>query len=446
MLQRAFVGINKRSAKAYKNIAGMFTLKLVNIGVGLIIVPLTLEYLDTTRYGIWITLSAIFNWFSLFDIGFGNGLRNRLSEALANNEIHKARVYISVTYASLIIIFSVVFLLFIIANNFIDWTAILNTAPELGKELRLLAAVVFFFFCVRFVTQIITSVAFAKQEPAFSQFLEVIGRFASLIGIYLLTLYTKGSLLYLGITLTALPVFVLIFLSIYIFNGRYKELKPSIFLLHFKELNHIIGLGIKFFIIQIAGIIIYQTNNIIIAQFYGPSEVTPYAITYQYLALLNLAFIIILAPFWSAFTEAYSKGEINWIKDEIIKLKYIWIVMSFLMFIALIMSKFFIALWVGPEIEVNMRLAFTIALYLILLSYLGINCTFLNGIGKIKIQLYITIFFSLIHIPLAIYFCKKYGIEGVMFSSILSLLVASVIYEIQYHKLIAGKAKGLWNA
>lgn len=446
MIKKLLANSNRRSLKAYKNIIALFTLKGVNIAIGFVMVPLTLSYLDPTRYGIWITLSAIFNWFSLFDIGLGNGLRNKLAEALAQNDIKKARIYISTTYASLIVIFLVVFGLFLVANLFIDWTVILNTSKDLVNELRLLANIVFFFFCARFVTQLITTIALARQEPAFSQMLDVSGRIVSLVGIYLLTISTSGSLLYLGITLTALPVVTVILLSVFVFRGRYKELRPALSLVRFMELRYILSLGVKFFVIQIAGIIFYQTNNIIIAQFFGPAEVTPYVITFQYLSAITIVFAIVLTPYWSAFTEAFTKSDFAWIKKEVNKLKYLWIALFFIMALALIFAKFIIGLWVGSEVVVNFELALFIAVYLAITAYNSINCSFLNGTGKIKIQLYIAVAFSLLHIPLAIYFCHEFGISGIMFAAIINTLVTTFVYEIQYRKIISQKAFGIWNA
>jgi len=446
VIKKLLANSNRRSLKAYKNIIALFTLKGVNIAIGFVMVPLTLSYLDPTRYGIWITLSAIFNWFSLFDIGLGNGLRNKLAEALAQNDIKKARIYISTTYASLIVIFLVVFGLFLVANLFIDWTVILNTSKDLVNELRLLANIVFFFFCARFVTQLITTIALARQEPAFSQMLDVSGRIVSLVGIYLLTISTSGSLLYLGITLTALPVVTVILLSVFVFRGRYKELRPALSLVRFMELRYILSLGVKFFVIQIAGIIFYQTNNIIIAQFFGPAEVTPYVITFQYLSAITIVFAIVLTPYWSAFTEAFTKSDFAWIKKEVNKLKYLWIALFFIMALALIFAKFIIGLWVGSEVVVNFELALFIAVYLAITAYNSINCSFLNGTGKIKIQLYIAVAFSLLHIPLAIYFCHEFGISGIMFAAIINTLVTTFVYEIQYRKIISQKAFGIWNA
>ena len=81
-----FLGLDKgheRTVKAKKNIVASFVIKGLNIAIGLILVPLTINYLNPTKYGIWITLSSVIGWFSFFDIGLGNGLRNRFAEAIA---------------------------------------------------------------------------------------------------------------------------------------------------------------------------------------------------------------------------------------------------------------------------------------------------------------------------------------------------------------------------
>ena len=74
---------HERSIKAKKNIAASFVIKGLSIAISLVMVPMTIHYINPTQYGIWITLSSIIGWFSFFDIGFGNGLRNRFAESIA---------------------------------------------------------------------------------------------------------------------------------------------------------------------------------------------------------------------------------------------------------------------------------------------------------------------------------------------------------------------------
>jgi len=95
---------HERSVKAKKNILASFVIKGLGIAISLVLVPLTINYINPSRYGIWLTLSSIVGWFSFFDIGFGNGLRNKLAEAKAKGEEELAKIYVSTTYAILSII------------------------------------------------------------------------------------------------------------------------------------------------------------------------------------------------------------------------------------------------------------------------------------------------------------------------------------------------------
>src|SRR5450755_4419818 len=90
---------HSRSINAKKNILFSFLIKGCNIAIGLILVPLTIHYVKPIQYGIWLTLSSIIGWFGFFDIGLGNGLRNKFAEALAKGEHERARIYVSTTYA-----------------------------------------------------------------------------------------------------------------------------------------------------------------------------------------------------------------------------------------------------------------------------------------------------------------------------------------------------------
>ena len=69
---------HSRTLLAKKNIAASFVVKGLSVMINLALVPLTINYVNPSQYGIWLTLSSIIAWFSFFDVGFGNGLRNRL--------------------------------------------------------------------------------------------------------------------------------------------------------------------------------------------------------------------------------------------------------------------------------------------------------------------------------------------------------------------------------
>ena len=55
---------NSRSIIVKKNIIASFFLKCISILVSLQVVPLTITYINPTKYGIWLTLSSIIAWLS----------------------------------------------------------------------------------------------------------------------------------------------------------------------------------------------------------------------------------------------------------------------------------------------------------------------------------------------------------------------------------------------
>ena len=209
-----FFSGHQRSVKAKKNIIGSLFLKGTSILISLVLVPLTIGYLSPTKYGIWITLTSVIAWFNFFDIGLGNGLRNKFATAKAAGDTKLVQIYVSTTYAIISIISVILFVLFFIINQFLDWGAILNTSTDL-IELERLVFIVFSVFCLQFVIKLINVVFVADQKPAMSSLINTLGSLVSLLAIIVLLKTTEGSLLYLGASFSIInfePILILPYL------------------------------------------------------------------------------------------------------------------------------------------------------------------------------------------------------------------------------------------
>lgn len=438
---------HERSIKAKKNIIASFIIKGLNIGIGLILVPLTINYLNPTKYGIWITLSSVINWFVFFDIGLGNGLKNKFAEALATGEEEKAKIYISTTYGILTIIITLVFLFFLVINPLIDWTFLLNAPNTLKNELSILALIVFGFFCIKFILQLIGTILIADQKPAYSDLLNLGNNFIALILIMILINTTNGSLLYLGIAISVAPIIIYTMASCYFYKRDYKKFIPSFRYLNFKYAKELMSLSSRFFILQLVGIILFASDNIIITHLFGPKEVTPYNIAFKYFSIVIMIFSIINSPFWSAYIEAYTKNDFNWIKNVIKKIQKFWIILAFFSLLMLLVSRFIYRLWIGNIVDIPFTLSLFMCIYVIMATYGDIFVSFVNSTGKIKLQLIISLFAGLMNIPLSILFAKYFnlGISGVILATIVCLSYGPLLAKIQYKKIINGKAVGIWN-
>ena len=145
---------NERSVAVKKNIAVSLVLKCISILVSLQVVPLTIGYVNPTKYGIWLTLSSIIAWLSYFDLGFAHGFRNRFAEAKAKGDMKLAKEYVSTTYAVLFLLFSVILLITLVVNNYLDWSRILNIDPVYKDELSLVFGLLACFFCLNIVASV----------------------------------------------------------------------------------------------------------------------------------------------------------------------------------------------------------------------------------------------------------------------------------------------------
>ena len=436
---------HSRSINAKKNILASFLIKGGNIAISLILVPITIHYIKPTQYGIWMTLSSIIGWFGFFDIGLGNGLRNKFAEALAKGEHEMARIYVSTTYAILTIIIAIALVLFFCINPFLNWSKILNTPADMAGELSTLAMIVFVFFSVRFVLQLITTILMADQQPAKSSLFNFYGNVFSLLIIFILTKTTTGNLIYLGLGLGCTPVLVLTASTLWFYAHRYKRYAPSFRYVQFKHARHLMGLGVKFFILQIAVIVLYETSNIIIAQLFGPAEVTPYNIAYKYFGVIPMIFGIIMTPFWSAFTEAWVTKDFVWIKSTMKKLDLLSLGLTVVTLLMLAFSHYIFRIWVGRDVNVPLSISVVLAAYFIINARNMIYIYFLNGIGKVKLQLYSGVIGMIVNIPLAIFFGKQLGVAGVILSTVILNGINMIWTVIQYNKIINNTATGIWN-
>lgn len=436
---------HERTVLAKKNIISSLIIKGVSLSISLALVPLTLNYINSEQFGIWLTLSSIISWFSFFDLGFGHGLRNKLIEAKVKNNFTQAKIFISTTYAILLLIFSSVWIIFFICNLFLDWSKILNTSTQMTNELSSLALLVVSFFCCQIVLKVISTVFIADQLPSIAALFDVIGQFGALISIYLLLKSTSGSLLKLSIAYSLPPLIVLAFATIFSFKHKYNHFTPSYKLVNLKEGIKILKLGSKFFVIQVAVVIIYQTNNIIITQINGPSDVTIYNIAYKYLTIVLMSFSIIISPFWTAFSEAFLKKDVQWMKNTLKKLRRISYLFIIITIVFVSFSNFFYHIWIGNNIHVPLMVTISIGFYITAINITSLHTQILNGIGKIKIQLIaysLAIFF---HIPLALYLGRKIGMSGVIISATLFYSIISLLTYKQVNLIIGNKATAIWN-
>ena len=219
---------DRRSLIVKKNMIGSIFIKGVSILIQLILVPMTLGYLSQELYGIWLTISSIMLWLNFFDVGLTLGLKNKLSEALAKNDIEKGKSLVSTTYIVMLIIFLPLCLIGECVIPYVDWSSFLNVSQIYNEELSHVVSILLVCFSLQMIFNVITAVVSAHQKVALASAFPVIGNLCSVIVIYLLNIFTKPSLTNLASAISYIPALVLMISSFILYTGKLKPVKPSV--------------------------------------------------------------------------------------------------------------------------------------------------------------------------------------------------------------------------
>lgn len=440
-----FISTDGRSKMLKSNILYSAILKVIGLITSLLVVTITLNYLNSELYGVWLTITSILYWFSFFDIGLGNGMRNYLTEAVSKGNYKEAQSYLSTTIIALTIIASIIAIVGFILLKLLNLNSVFNTNTISNAELQNVLFVAIGFTLILFVLKNIGYVFVALQKYALWDFINTLGNIIGLLIIFLLTKFTNGKLIYVVFAFTCTPAIIYILAAIPIFS-KYPEFRPTIQSFRKDFLSTIVGKGLGFFLIQITScLVIYGSSNLFITQFCGPESVTTYNVAYKFFNLLAIGYLVFISPMWNAYTDAYVKQDFNWIEKAFKSALKIWLFTEFAGIIMLIVSQYFYLFWVGKAVHVPFMVSLSVFLYI---SFFNLNnCVtyLLNGLNKIYIQIITSITATFIYLTIMFVWGRNMNIQEIVFYMSAAYGAMTAIHFYQCRKLIKQKATGIWN-
>lgn len=405
--------------------------------VGMIIsffyTPMLLSYLGDESYGIWSTILSVINWINYFDVGIGQGLRNTLARSVALGDKDKSQKSVSTGYIALSAISLATCLVGILLIGLLDINKIFNT--ELSVKPVLLVS--FFCICINFVLSLSKTLLYATQQAEKVGFMTVLTQGINLLGIWLLSLFSKENLFAVAVVIGLSGITVNL-----VFTGKvwihYNYLIPKIKQFRSSELKGICNIGVKFFFIQIAALILYSTDNMIITRLFGPSSVTPYHTSYVAFGMVNGLFGAMISPLWSKYTVSMEQKNFKWIKETIINLDktlpFIGIALTVGSFLFEPVSR----IWLHKMLTYDAGLVQCMALYYFLTIWGSIYANVLNGMSKVNMQLVLGVTSAILNIPLSIFLGRDCGMgtTGVCLATVVCMLFTNIPVTISTHRLL----------
>ena len=109
------------------------------------------------------------------------------------------------------------------------------------------------------------------------------------------------------------------------------------------------------------------------------------------------------------------------------------------------LSDIVYAIWIDQQTVIDLKMSIMMAAYIFILIYSMRYSYFINGIGKLRLQLIFTTAAAVLFIPLA-YMTRQWTHSIIWFMSVICLvnIPGLIVNRIQFYKLINGKANGIW--
>lgn len=378
---------------------GAFAIRGLSLCISIFSMPLYLRYFgDNTVLGLWFTILSVLNWILAFDMGIGNGLRNNLTIAIAqDNKLDCKRLLSSAYFVLGAITLLLIFCLYL-SIPLLDLNGIFNIDGESIPKDHLVTCVCITLagILASFFFRLVNSIFYALQLSAVNNLLHFAS--SALLVLYLFVVPASendiDNLRNISISYAVIINLPLVLGSIYVFLfSALKECRPSIKSISKDAINRVLSLGLVFLVLQVLYMIISVTNEFFITRYYGAACCVEYQVYYRIFSLISSLMTLALSPLWSAITKAFAEKRYLWIK-KLQKFLYLFaIAVSVIQLVILPLLQPLVNIWLGEKaIEINYATASAFVAYSIILVWISILSTLVSGLGNLKLQLFCYIF------------------------------------------------------
>jgi O-antigen/teichoic acid export membrane protein len=417
----------ERYRRAGLTASASFISKALTIVISFVSVPLTVHYLGSERYGVWLTIGSLLTWMSMTDFGIaGNALVNLLADAHGKEDKRLAGQHAASAFWTLVGLSLCIGGIFLFSFHYIPWQEVFHVSSALpAAELDLACAYSLIFFVVGFPLSMVSSVYGAYQDGFMANIWNIAGSSLALISLIVVA-QMKGGLPQLVLAISGTRVLVGLANVYYMFFRKYPWLMPRPSSVRVSSIKSLLSLGGNYMITQLAGLGIYQSQPMIITQMLGPSYVVIFVVAQKIVTLPNDLVFMATAPFISAYGEAKARADWGWIHRAFRNSLLASLAFGVPVTIAIaLVAKPLIRIWAGSAAIPSASVVLWLSVYtLICVGMLSVG-QLLCGLGRADILAYSLSLCALCTIGLGIVFARWWGVGGVAFAMALSKFCTS---------------------
>ncbi len=412
--------------------------------VSAVSLPLTVRYLGKLEYGVWITISSSVVMLSVLDLGIANTLTNLISEAFAEQEPVRSQqaarrafsTALGLTVAISLMLAGVAGVLW----HLLDWGRLLQIHdPELVRQARLAVAISIGYFLLSLPLNLANRVLSGYQEVHTTNYFAMISSLLGL-GSILWIIAIRGSLVQLMLAFCVSMLMGLFLLNAWLLMHSKPWLRP-----HHREMSREVARslfrqGALFFVLQLTGLVVFNSDNLVITHYLGPAEVTPYSVAWRLTSYASLLQSLLIPSFWPAFTEAYTRREMDWVRSTYRSMnrKSLTAVLAAAVLIGVV-GRPLIRVWAGRDAAPPLLLLWTMAVWAVVVSVTTNQALLLTATNRLKLEAAVAVTAAVANLALSIVLVQRIGAEGVILSTLLSFLVIMVVpQQLEVRRILRG--------
>lgn len=390
------------------------SMRTVSIVLGLIQIPILLAYLGQEAYGLFLVLGQFAAWIALADPGMANSLISLLAQSEATDDKTLAQQAFS----------TACFFLFALALA--GWLVISGvlliapvekffriTDPALIEKLPWLVFAAMALPVLSILASVVPKAYLACQEHRTSTLIHILGMLAGFGAVVWVTHSALGLpavLLITGLVPTAVALVLFVLLV-----GKRPFLKPKWSMVSLSLGKSMLSVGARIMLLQIFWLMLSGIGEFVVSSHLGVSANASFGTAMKVGNYVNTLPALLYSYLWPAYSTAYARGDIPWIRKRFVYSTAFVVVMNFCAFVLLAMfGDRLIAVWTRGKLEIPANVWLWMIPWGVIVCFISqINCL-CNATGRLNGLLVAAGLAAGLNCLLANHWVKPFGLSGVL--------------------------------
>jgi O-antigen/teichoic acid export membrane protein len=378
-------------------------------------------------YGVWVTIGTTLAMLAVMDLGIGNTLTNSISKAYALGSKQLAGLY---TASAFWMMFALALFLAGIGYplwHVLNFGSIFNIHdPFAIRQSRDAVGVAYVIFLLGLPVNLINRILGGYQQLQIANYFSAAGAVLSLLAI-VATTYFRGGLVVLVLAYSGSLLLSSMICMFWLFFSHMPWLLPSLSKVHIATAKQMLSFGGMMFLLQLSGLIVFNSDNLVIAHFMGPSQVTPYNVTWRLVGYAAILQTLLMPALWPAYSEAIVRGDAAWVRSTY--RRTMWATMLFASaccLIFLLIGRSFIRIWAGPAAVPSEGLLIAMCVWTLIGTMMNNEATVLVAANEIRLQTALSLVAAPVNLCLSIFLVRRIGAIGVILGTIVSYILVLI--------------------